>query len=353
MYGVGARRQAAGGGPGPRDVPEARRHLGAMTSTRRRTVPLALALAVTAVLAVALTACGSDGRTAPAMAGMPHRDGTHSAAPDTHDMPGMPAAGVPGDGLSDTAAGYRMTSPGAQAMPGMPMPYRFTITGPGGAPVTDFAVEQTQRLHFYAIRSDLTGFQHLHPSMAPDGTWTAQLPALAPGTWRLYASFTPAVSTVTGAGPAAGTGTGMGAAAQDLVLSRTLTVPGAVHATPLPRPAASTAVDGYTVTVKGALSAGTAGPLTVDVTRGGAPVTDLEPYLGTYAHLTAFHAGDQALAHLHPLDEAATDAGEDPHGGPELAFHAELSKPGDWRLFLQFKAGGALHTAALTLHVAG
>jgi len=45
-------------------------------------------------------------------------------------------------------------------MAGMAMPYRLTITGPDGKPVTGFAVDQTKKLHFYAIRSDLTGFQH-------------------------------------------------------------------------------------------------------------------------------------------------------------------------------------------------
>ncbi|HZE01023.1 MAG TPA: hypothetical protein VE155_04575 [Pseudonocardiaceae bacterium] len=30
------------------------------------------------------------------------------------------------------------------------------------------------------------------------------------------------------------------------------------------------------------------------------PVTDLQPYLDTYAHLTAFHGGDLAFADLHP-----------------------------------------------------
>lgn len=302
----------------------------------------ALALAAAAVLAATLTACGSSGghhgkdsSTASGMPGMSHHDSMPSATASSgmESMPGMPAA--QGDGLSDTAGGYRMTSATAQEMPGMAMPYRFTITGPDGRPVTDFAVEQTKRLHFYAIRSDLTGFRHLHPAMAADGTWTADLPGLEPGAWRLFASFTP--------------GTGKGAS-QDLVLSRALTVPGTVRATPLPKPAATAAVDGYTVTVGAALTAGKAGPLTVSVAKGGAPVTDLEPYLGTYAHLTAFHAGDQAIAHLHPQTAVPAGGGK---GGPELAFHAELPKPGDWRLFLQFQAAGTLHTAALTLHVAG
>jgi hypothetical protein len=92
--------------------------------------------------------------------------------------------------------------------------------------------------------------------------------------------------------------------------------------------------------------AGMAHPLTARITKDGKPVTDLQPYLETYAHLTAFHEGDAAFAHLHPTTEVKGD-----QGGPELSFHAALPTAGNWRLFVQFQTGGRLHTAALTLHV--
>jgi len=53
-----------------------------------------------------------------------------------------------------------------------------------------------------------------------------------------------------------------------------------------------------------------------------------------------------AFAHLHPETKVDGD-----HGGPTLPFHAELSRSGDWRLFLQFQTSGTVHTAALTVHV--
>jgi hypothetical protein len=92
--------------------------------------------------------------------------------------------------------------------------------------------------------------------------------------------------------------------------------------------------------------AGMEHPLTVTVSRDGKPVTDLQPYLDSYAHLTAFHAGDLAFAHLHPAGAVDGD-----RGGPTMTFHAELPRSGDWRLFLQFQTAGRLHTAALTLAV--
>lgn len=267
----------------------------------------------------------------PSMSSMPagHHPVSSTPAPASPPMrstPGMNAM----DGLASEYNGYKLAS-GTVALPvGKITHYRFTITGPDGKPVTDFAVEQTRRLHFYAIRSDLTGYQHVHPILAGDGTWTATLASLRPGTWRLFASFVP------------NTGPGRG---QDIVLSRKVTVPGRAVTSAVPAPSPLTTVGAYTVTVKGTLMAGMACPLVITITKDGRPVTNLQPYLDTYAHLTAFHEGDLAFAHLHPRTKADGD-----HGGPTLPFHAELPQSGNWRLFLQFQTSGTLHTAAITLH---
>lgn len=274
---------------------------------------------------VSASAAGED-RDHGSMPGMDHGGMDHGGMGDG----GMDHGGM-GDGLADAKDGYELTSTTTALPAGEKAAYRFRITGPDGKPVTRFAVDQTKRMHFYAIRSDLTGFQHLHPTMGDEGTWTADLAALKPGKWRMYASFIP------DDGPGKG---------KDLVLSRTVTAPGDARRTPLPAAATSADVDGYTVTVKGDLTAGTTHPMTVGVSKGGKPVTDLQPYLETYAHLTAFHEGDQAFAHLHPRTEVKGDT-----GGPDLGFRAMLPKSGNWRLFLQFRTGGTLHTAALTLRV--
>ncbi|MBM9504402.1 hypothetical protein [Actinacidiphila acididurans] len=306
------------------------------------------AVGFAAVLALGPAACGSsDGsgsdhsmpgmahgttRTASASASAsPSADSGSGSDPAMGGMPGMDHM-TAGNGLADAEDGYRFTGPDAAVGAARPIRYRFAISGPDGKPVTGFALDQTVRMHFYVVRSDLTGFQHVHPTMAEDGTWTADLAALSPGSWRLFASFIP--------DSGAGKGT-------DFVLSRTVTVPGAAARTPLPAAARTTEVDGYTVTVDGELMAGMTHLLTVHLTKNGTPVTDLQPYLDTYAHLTAFHEGDTAFAHLHPTTPAVGN-----HGGPDLSFHAELPASGNWRLFLQFRTAGHLHTAALTLHVA-
>ncbi len=59
-------------------------------------------------------------------------------------------------------------------------------------------------------------------------------------------------------------------------------------------------IDGYQVRLDGELTAGQASPLTLTVTKDGAAVTDLQPYLGAYGHLVALRATDLAYLHVHP-----------------------------------------------------
>jgi hypothetical protein len=250
-------------------------------------------------------------------------------------MPGM--AMTSGNGLASTVNGYTLTlhTPPGTGPTSFPT---FTITH-NGAAVTSFDPEQTKLMHFYLIRSDLTGFQHVHPTMAPDGTWTAPTTPATPGSYRVYVQF---VSHPTGTG----TDSGAGTAGEELTLSSAVSIPGSGPATPapLPDPTTTTTVDGYTLTLAGTPHVGVAAPLRVTISRKGAPATDLEPYLDTYAHVTAIHQGDLAFAHLHPEGTLNGD-----HGGPTLTFHAAMPEPGNYRMFVQFQTHAALHTAAITV----
>ncbi|HKS97963.1 MAG TPA: hypothetical protein VJT31_00405 [Rugosimonospora sp.] len=300
---------------------------------------LALPLLVAAVLIA--TACGNSTNTTSSGTGMPGM-GTSpmmSSAPSPmgSGMAGMPGMGdsdmYTGTGLAATVSGFTFTPATTTLASGKKTSFRFAIRDSTGMALKDFADDQTKLMHFYLVRSDLTGFQHIHPTMAGDGTWTAALAPLQAGTWRAYASFI---------------AKDMSGKQTPLVLSAPLRVPGGMAmTTTLPKAAPSTEVDGYTLKMSGeAMMASMTHALTVTITRGGKPVTDLQPYLDTYAHLTAFHQGDMAFAHLHPQGEAMGD-----HGGPTLTFQAVLAKAGNWRLFLQFQTGGTLHTAAITVTV--
>lgn len=286
---------------------------------------LIVGVAVVGALTTA-AACGGSSKH-DSMSGMSMGGSASPSA--SQSMAGMPA--MTGDGLTKTASGLTLALLSPRLPAATAASLRFQITGPAGKPVTAFEPDQTKLLHFYLVRSDLTGYQHVHPTMGADGTWTAPLAAAQPGTYRAYASFI--------AKDNAGKTT-------PLVLSDAVTVPGTAHTVTLPAPSKTTTVDGYTLTLAGEPMAGMEHTMTVTVSKNGKPVTDLQPYLDTYAHLTAFHQGDLAFAHLHPEGTANGD-----HGGPTLSFHAMFAKSGVYRLFLQFQTGGTLHTAAFTLPV--
>lgn len=254
-----------------------------------------------------------------------------STTPAMSGMPGMTERMPSGDGLSASQSGFTFVPAITTIAAQTPSTFTFRIMKSDGTPVTQFVPEQTRLMHFYVIRADLTGFAHLHPTMAADATWTVSLPAMPPGDWRAYTQFTvnhPSDVKL------------------PLVLSVPLSVPGVATRQPIPAPSNTATVDGYTVTLSGQPAAGHDSPLTFSFSQGSRPVSDLEPYLDTYAHVTGIEAGTLAFTHIHPQDPVNGD-----HGGPNLAVEAAFPASGDWRLFIQFQTAGALHTAEMTVHV--
>jgi hypothetical protein len=226
-------------------------------------------------------------------------------------------------GLASSAHGYTLSLTDARSGQGRQR-VDFTVIGPDGRPVTAYDEQHERDLHLIVVRRDLTGFQHVHPRLdVSTGRWTTRV-ELLPGAWRLLADFSPS-----GGAP--------------LVLGADLLVPGDFAPEPLGVDELTAHVDGYDVTLAGSVEAGEETVLTAMVTRGGEPVTDLQPYLGAYGHLVSLRDSDLGYLHVHPEDATAP--------GPEISFGTEFPAAGRYRLFLDFRHGGEVHTAAFTVSV--
>jgi hypothetical protein len=230
-------------------------------------------------------------------------------------------------GLQVTEDGYRLAPGSAELSTGEPQPFRFRILGPDGAPVTRYTTSHDRDLHLIVVRRDLSGFQHVHPTMQADGTWSVPLAVAAPGQYRVFADFRPA------------------GRAEGLTLGVDVPAAGDYRPQALPAVERTATVDGYTVTLTGDLTPGASSRLTLSVGKAGTPVTDLQPYLGAYGHLVALRAGDLAYLHVHPggaPGDGRTAA------GPDVTFHAEVPSAGSYRLYLDFQHAGKVRTATFT-----
>src|SRR5437773_4544382 len=190
------------------------------------------------------------------------------------------------------------------------MRLRFTVRHPvSGAGVRDLAIVHEKPFHLFVISQDLEHYQHIHPEPQPDGSLLVALTLPRPGYYKLYADFFPlggrpqvvpeALVTADAAGDLASSGArlvpdpALRKTAGDLVA--TLQVPGA------------------------GLVAGRDEKLVFEVADAttGAPVRDLEPYLGAFGHTLVISDDTLHYVHAHPVEPLPARAVE-PRGGPVL-----------------------------------
>jgi len=255
-----------------------------------------------------------------------HGTKSEESAMNGHETMSAGTEALPG--LATSQAGYRIVPAATTAPAGPRTPYEFTIVGPDGEPLTEYAVEHERRMHLIVVRRDFAGFQHVHPELGADGTWRVELDTTLSGTYRVFADFT------SGDGEA-------------MTLATDLSVPGAFEPRPLPMPVRTVdAGDGYAVRIDSSEpEAGVATRVEFTVRRNGEVVDGVQPYLGADGHLVVLREGDLAFLHAHPQGE--------PGGSGPIAFDVDYPSAGAYRMYLQFRHRGAIHTAAFTELVGG
>ncbi|MER7174873.1 hypothetical protein [Streptomyces mesophilus] len=203
---------------------------------------------------------------------------------------------------------------------------RFAVEDEKGRPLTSYVREHGKELHLIVASRDLTVYRHLHPTRDATGTWSTPVELPEAGSYRIFADF-----------KAKG-------AAEGSVQSAEVAVAGPYKPKELPKPSAVAKVDGYEVELSGKLTPNKASDLVLSVSKGGRPVKNLQPYLGSYGHLVALRADDLEYLHVHP------NKGKP---GPDISFTAETTGKGAYRLFLDFQHEGKVRTAAFTVYTDG
>ncbi len=267
---------------------------------------------VVAIVAAAAAVFGTVVLTAEAINGDDMAGAEHRAT-----------AADPVRGLAVSTAGMTLALATHEYPRGREDELAFRILDSDGRAVRDFEVEHDKRMHLIIARRDMTGFQHLHPRMDSSGTWRTPLRIREAGSYRVFADFKREGEART--------------------LAADVAVDGPIEWQDLPAAADSARTpDGYEVRMEGGSGAGREADLRFTVTRAGKPVP-VEQYLGAGGHLVALREGDLAYLHVHP---AGHDEGSDP-----VAFATQFPTAGRYRLFLQFKHEGEVHTAAFTHEV--
>jgi hypothetical protein len=190
-----------------------------------------------------------------------------------------------------------------------------------------FAETHERLLHLFIIGRDLRFFAHEHPERTADGF---ELPVdLPPGAYMLIADFLP------GGG-------------YPQMVHRAIVTPGfraspfesaAVH-----EDASDKLADGMRVQIEiEPARARPAAVLRFGLTdEAGVPVTDLEPYLGSVAHLLVVSPDLTQSIHAHP------DA---PGSGPALAFDVEFPEAGVYKLWVQMQRRGKVSAVPFVIRI--
>jgi len=232
-------------------------------------------------------------------------------------------------GLAVSADGYTLVPSSAELTPGTTSPLAFKVIGKDGKPVKSYTVLHDKELHLIVVRRDLTSYQHVHPTRAASGTWSVPLSVASAGVYKVFANFQPSGQVMP----------------MPITLAVDLMASGQFTATTLPKPALTATVDSFMVALAGQVVVG-GSRLTFTVTQSGKPAV-LQPYLGAFGHLVALRVGDLAFLHVHP--EGTPGHEHHPPAGGKITFIAPVPTAGQYRLFLDFKSGDAVHTVEFTV----
>lgn len=225
---------------------------------------------------------------------------------------------------------------------------QLRVADPDGKPVTRFVTVHEHPLHLFVISRDLSYFRHVHPEELAattgvyDGVFDIDIRDLGdmpPGPYMAIADVLPSGGTTQ-------------------MLHRAFVTPrytGPVFVAPpalAPGPS-EVVVDGMRVRIEATLEARKTGSIRFTVTDAatGAPIQDLEPFLGAPAHLLIVIPDLTQSIHAHPETVARQNPGEGGPAGATVAFELLMPAPGPYKLWVQVQRRGKVSTAPFVVSV--
>lgn len=247
----------------------------------------------------------------------------------------------------------RVVAPGRRAT------LRLKVFHPGtGDAITRFEPVHERQYHLFVISQDMSYFQHIHPELRADGTWTIDVTLPKAGAYKVLSDFLPSggswqflarpLITAGFDGDLAGAGASLVPDRSPIKVDDDIT--------------ARVSYDPPTFV------AGLYGHLTFDLTdtRTGQPITDLQTYLGAFGHTLIMSEDLVDYVHSHPLDIVPGTNDDDGtpqfvippgadleklRGGPQVIFDGLMPKPGRYRAWTQFRRNDKVHTFTSTFEV--
>lgn len=220
---------------------------------------------------------------------------------------------------------------------------RFAIFNPRtGEQVKNFYVTHEKLFHLFIVSQDLSEFQHIHPALERDGSFTIETVLPRAGNYKIYSDIYPNE----GAPQVLQQNLTTAGYSSDLVATRP-------HITP--DSSLVKIVDGMKIELKlepAAIIAGQPVALKYHLTdaKTEQPIRDLVPYLGAWGHTLTLSEDQSDYVHSHPEETVPDTADKSKlRGGPDATFNAFFPRPGNYRIWTQFQRGDVLTTVSFTV----
>jgi hypothetical protein len=182
-------------------------------------------------------------------------------------------------------------------------------------------------IHVIAVNEELTWFDHIHAEPDNTGAYKVTETFPAAGKYLVYADYKSAL-----AGPQTDK-------LEVNVLGNKNGSSDHQHQAKI-----KTEADGYSLSIQNGSNLKTGSvSLAIVLEKNGKKVqrADIEDYLGAVAHIILISQDDKDFVHIHPESSEISP----------IHAHADISKPGLYRMWVQFQTNGKVHTADFTLNV--